>query len=230
MKIEFYGAAGGVTGSHTVLDTGPFRLGVDAGLFQGREADRSQRDLGHDPRSLSAIVLTHAHIDHSGRIPLIVKEGFKGPVLTTPATADLCEILLKDSAHLMEEAAEHERRHHDIRHGQMGSLLYTHDDVLHSLRHLRPVAYGREHSIGGLSVRLKDAGHILGSAIIEVSLGRKRLVFSGDLGRPGSPFLRDPERVACLLYTSPSPRDSAVYLVWRLLLEKARGGGGGGGG
>ncbi|MGF3495968.1 MAG: MBL fold metallo-hydrolase, partial [Methanothrix sp.] len=115
MNLEFHGAVGGVTGSHMVLDAGGMRVGIDAGLFQGNEASRNQADFGHDPRSIRVLILTHAHIDHSGRVPLLIKKGFSGKIISTAATADLCEIMLRDSAHLMMEAAEHESHQSDQR-------------------------------------------------------------------------------------------------------------------
>lgn len=195
MMLEFHGAAGGVTGSHIVLDAEDFRIGIDAGLFQGKETPSNQASFGHDPRSINALLLTHAHIDHSGRVPLLVKDGFSGPILSTTATADLCEIMLKDTAHLMQEAAEHESRHRDQRNDQYTPPLYDEKDVLAALKRFKPIGYGKEQDVGRFSVRFKDAGHILGSAMIELSFGNKRLVFSGDLGRPGTPFLRDPEKL-----------------------------------
>jgi metallo-beta-lactamase family protein len=195
MKLEFHGAAGGVTGSHMVLDTEDFRIGIDAGQFQGRETNQIEAGFGNDPHTIKALLLTHAHIDHSGRIPLLVKEGFSGTVYSTSATEDLCEIMLKDSAHLMEEAADHESRHHDQRNGGSNPPLYTEKDVEKALLNFKHVDYGKANCVGGISVKFKDAGHILGSAMIELSFGNKKLLFSGDLGRPGSPFLRDPEKV-----------------------------------
>ena len=195
MKLEFHGAAGGVTGSHTVLDIGDFRIGIDAGLYQGSETDQNRLGFGHDPRSLKSLLLTHAHIDHSGRIPLLVKDGYVGPVYSTHATADLCEIMLKDSAHLMEEAADHESRHPDRRHGPSSTPLYTEKDVEQAIRRFRSIDYGKAFEIGDFSIKFRDAGHILGSAMIELSFGGKKLIFSGDLGRPGAPILRNPEKV-----------------------------------
>lgn len=195
MKLEFHGAAGGVTGTHMVLNIEDFRIGIDAGLFQGRETDQIQTGFGNDPHTIKALLLTHAHIDHSGRIPLLVKEGFSGTIYSTSATEDLCEIMLKDSAHLMEEAADHESRHRDQRNGGPNPPLYTEKDVEKALLNFKHVDYGKANSVGGISVKFKDAGHILGSAMIELSFGNKKLLFSGDLGRPGSPFLRDPEKV-----------------------------------
>ncbi len=200
IPIAFYGAAGGVTGSHMVLDTGDFRIGVDAGLFRGGETGRNIPSFGYDPRSLRALLLTHAHIDHSGRIPLLVKEGFRGPIYSTSATADLCDLLLKDSARLMEEAFDESRRtdteQEQPPHAQLRPPLYTRADVVQAMRLFQPVSYGEAFEIGGVSATFRDAGHILGSALLELDLGGRKLVFSGDLGRPGAPILRDPERVS----------------------------------
>ncbi len=144
MRLEFHGAAGGVTGSHLVLDTGDFRIGVDAGLFRGRETERNTPGFGYDPHSLRALLLTHAHIDHSGRIPLLVKEGFRGPIYSTSATADLCDLLLKDSARLMEEAFDESRRTEpDQPHAQLRPPLYTREDVVQAMRLFQPVSYDR---------------------------------------------------------------------------------------
>lgn len=195
MNLEFHGAVGGVTGSHMVLDAGDMRVGIDAGLFQGNEASRNQADFGHDPRSIRVLILTHAHIDHSGRVPLLIKKGFSGKIISTAATADLCEIMLRDSAHLMMEAAEHESHQSDQRRRPLAGPLYEEKDVAAAMRHFTPIRYNKEHDLGRFSIRFMDAGHILGSAMIELSFGKKRLVFSGDLGRPGAPFLRDPEKV-----------------------------------
>lgn len=197
MRLEFHGAAGGVTGSHIVLENDGFQVGIDAGLFQGKEAERNRIGFGHDPRSLGALLLTHAHIDHSGRVPLLVKQGFRGPIYSTPATAELCEIMLKDSAHLMKEEAEsgrscpEERHHLDIN----ALPLYTEEDVVRAMRRFRPVGYDRPFDLGGLSVTLSEAGHILGSAMMEIRFRGGTLVVSGDLGRPGAPFLCDPAKI-----------------------------------
>lgn len=195
MRLEFHGAAGGVTGSHMVLDTGNFQIGIDAGLFQGGETGRNLAGFGHDPRSISALLLTHAHIDHSGRIPLLIKQGFSGQVYSTPSTKDLCEIMLKDTAHIMEEAAEHEAHHQSNQKGQFHQPLYTEKDVEIALRRFKPVSYGNEFEFKGVPIIFQDAGHILGSSMVELSLGDKKLVFTGDLGRQGSPLLRDPEQI-----------------------------------
>jgi metallo-beta-lactamase family protein len=215
MRLEFHGAAGGVTGSHLVLDNDGFRIGIDAGLFQGGEGKRNRSGFGHDPRSLGALLLTHAHIDHSGRVPLLVKQGFRGPIYSTPATFDLCDIMLKDSAHLMEEEAERESRDGGDRFGQSSAPLYTEEDVVRAMRRFKPVEYGRRVEMGGLSVVFREAGHILGSAMPEITQGNQKLVFSGDLGRPGAPFLCDPARVTeadwLVLESTYGDRDHAYH-------------------
>ncbi len=197
MRLEFYGAAGGVTGSHLILDTGDFRIGVDAGLFRGDDAKRNMSGFSYDPRNLQALLLTHAHIDHSGRIPLLAKEGFKGQIYSTSATADLCDLMLRDSARVMEGASD-ENRHPEPEqpHAQLRPPLYTKEDVIKAMQLFQPVSYGKAFEIDGISVTFRDAGHILGSALLELSLGGRKLVFSGDLGRPGAPILRDPERLS----------------------------------
>lgn len=195
MKLEFHGAAGGVTGSHMVLHARDLRIGIDAGLFQGGDTDRNQDGFGHDPNRLKAMILTHAHVDHSGRIPLFINEGFKGSVYCTHATRDLCQIMLQDSAHLMEEAAERERRHARDMKRPPRPPLYTRGDAERAVRQFRSLDYSKRFNIGDISVRFSDAGHILGSTIVEMDIGKKRLVFSGDLGRPDTPILRDPQRV-----------------------------------
>ncbi len=216
MRLEFHGAAGGVTGSHSVLDNGSFRIGIDAGLFQGGERNRSGSDFGYNPRSLSALLLTHAHIDHTGRVPLLAKQGFRGPIYSTPATADLCEIMLKDSAHLMEEEAERKNGDGRDRLGQPSAPLYTEEDVVKAIRRFKPIPYGGRVEIGSLSITFREAGHILGSAMLEVALGDRKLVFSGDLGRPGAPFLCDPAAVTeadwLVLESTYGDRDHAGHI------------------
>lgn len=190
MRLEFHGAVGGVTGSHFVLDDGNFRIGIDAGLFQGKEAELNQRGFGHDPRSLNALVLTHAHIDHSGRAPLLVKQGFEGPIYSTSATADLCSLMLKDSAHLMKEDADRNIRHPE--HGLPRTPLYSEEDVIYAMHRFKSIGYNRSIELGSLSLMFRDAGHILGSAMLEMNFDGRKMLFSGDLGRPGAPILRDP--------------------------------------
>lgn len=197
MKLEFHGAAGTVTGSHTLLDTGDSRIGVDAGMFQGpRIEGLNWTGFGYDVHSLDVLLLTHAHIDHSGRVPLLVKNGFQGPVFSTGATADLFGIMLKDTALLMEEDAARQSDHLGNRSADAPRPpLFTEQDVTETMKHLRSLDYEKENEIHGAKVRFYDAGHILGSAILEISTNSRKLVFSGDLGRRGTPLVRDPEKI-----------------------------------
>lgn len=199
MRVEFLGGVRTVTGSATIIEKGSLKILVDCGMFQGgRNLEERNWDVQYyRPKEISLVLLTHAHIDHSGLIPKIVKEGFRGKVICTKATFDLCEILLRDSAHIQEMEAEWKNRK-GKRAGREEILpLYSIEDAGKSLQYFSPVAYGDLVSIGnGVRVRFQDAGHILGSAIIELWLdengGEKKLVFSGDLGSPGQPFLKDP--------------------------------------
>ena len=207
-KLGFHGAAGAVTGSHHLLDTGRTLLGIDAGLFQGsRELDRlNWRVFGHDIRLMDALVLTHAHIDHCGRVPVLSREGYRGPVFSTSATLELAGLMLRDSARIMEEESVHDSHHPEQREegGPQGrdppfqsEPLFTERDVENALGLFRPIDYGRQFSPGvDVNVRFRDAGHILGSAMLELDVSGRTLIFSGDLGRPGSPLVRDPERPA----------------------------------
>ena len=204
MQIRFLGAAREVTGSCFLLEGAGVRLLVDCGMFQvGREAYRrnlSALDFGFSPRALDLVVLTHAHIDHSGLLPRLVALGFRGPVYATQATTDLAEVLLLDSAHIQEKEAEWEnRRRHErgARRGGERAPLYTVNQARQCLRQLRPCSYDVElQPAPGIRMKFRDAGHILGSSIIELWLsegGRMRkLVFSGDLGQPDRPVLNDP--------------------------------------
>jgi metallo-beta-lactamase family protein len=204
MRISFLGAAQEVTGSCFLVEGAGVRFLVDCGMFQGgREAYRrnlSAFQFGFPAKALDFVILTHAHIDHSGLLPRLGAMGFRGPVYATPATCALAEVLLLDSAHIQEKEAEWENRHRHAQHAQRDreeAPLYTVNQARECLRRLRPCPYdteGRPHE----TVRFifRDAGHILGSAIVELWLteaGRTRkLVFSGDLGQPQRPVLRDP--------------------------------------
>ncbi|MEW6314463.1 MAG: MBL fold metallo-hydrolase [Pseudomonadota bacterium] len=197
MKLTFCGAAGEVTGSCFLVETGEAtgsRFLVDCGMFQGgREADR--KNAAHfkfDPAKIDFVLLTHAHIDHSGLVPRLVKAGFKGPIYATAASVDLLGVMLRDAAHIHEKEAEWAQRN-----GENVEPLYTMAEADASLAHLRGVEYEREFSPHpGVRCRMRDAGHILGSAIAEIWVRQgphsKKLVFSGDLGQPGHPIVRDP--------------------------------------
>jgi len=198
MRITFLGAAGTVTGSKYLLDTGTRRILVDCGLFQGFKQLRLRNwaKLPIDVGSLDAVVLTHAHLDHTGYLPLLVKNGFRGRVYCTRATRDLCGIMLPDSGHLEERAAEDANRHGYSKHNP-ALPLYTEEDARKALTRLRAMDFDAPFDLGGgLSFTYRYAGHILGAAMAEFSFGGKRVLFSGDLGRPNDPILRAPDAIA----------------------------------
>ena len=188
MQLRFLGAAGEVTGSCFLVDTGKLKFLIDCGMFQGgRLADAKNRRFAFDPREIAFVALSHAHIDHSGLLPRLVAGGFRGAVYCTEATRDLSEVMLRDSAYLQEKEAEW--------HGE--APLYTIAEAEASLRHFVPVAYDAEvRPHESLRARYRDAGHILGSAILEIWVEGKKLVFSGDLGQPGRPIVADPTPIA----------------------------------
>lgn len=202
MEIEFYGATERVTGSCHIVRVGQSTVLLDCGLVQGSNAEEAlnREPFAFDPRSIDAVVLSHGHIDHSGRIPLLVKRGFSGPVFTQEATADLARVLLLDSASLAERDALYHRKHPRISSDRRAEPLYTREDALRALERFRAVPYARPFTVApGIEARFRDAGHILGSAVVELWLTEgettKKLVFSGDLGQYGSPILNDPETV-----------------------------------
>ena len=246
MELTFLGGARTVTGSRHLVDTGRAKVLIDCGMFQGGpdETIRNHVPLGFDPTTLDAVVLTHAHLDHCGLLPLLVHEGFRGAIVCTAATAELARLVLLDSAKLQEEFAKRAARHakrdpdraaHDAARNateysellrlaaegaespggpdpeellreagpevmlHLGDPLYTEDDVDLTLSMFQTVPYGMEREVAhGVHVTLADAGHILGSAIVRMRLARPGggrdtiVVFSGDLGRPGTPIIRDP--------------------------------------
>jgi metallo-beta-lactamase family protein len=184
LKLRFLGAAGEVTGSCFLVDTGEVRFLVDCGMFQGgKEAERKNARFGFDPKDIAFVLLSHAHIDHSGLIPRLVAQGFRGAVYATRATCDLLEVMLPDSGYLQEKE---ERWKGD-------KPLYTAAQAKRSLTHLVPVGYDedvRPHA--SVRCRFRDAGHILGSSIVEIFLFNRKIVFSGDLGQPNRPVVEDP--------------------------------------
>ena len=195
MKISFHGATRNVTGSCHLLEACGRRILIDCGMFQGgRELhEDNSGPFGFDPASVDLLLLTHAHLDHCGRIPLLVKRGFRGEIITTAATADLTRLVLMDSAHLHEEEAKRRRRH-----GQHDGPLYDRIDALDALdRFGRRAHYGKTIDLGaGLKATFHDAGHILGSASILIEATengqRRSVLFSGDIGQRDRPFLNDP--------------------------------------
>ncbi|HOZ04111.1 MAG TPA: MBL fold metallo-hydrolase [Arenimonas sp.] len=194
MRVRFHGAAGEVTGScHEVHANGKMLL-LDCGMIQGSEEDekRNELEFPFEISSIDAVVLSHAHIDHCGRLPLLVSRGYRGPIYTQAATADLLKILLEDAASLAMMDAERDNKHRRDGH-QNHRPLFTKVDVGNVLKHVKVIAYDETTEIfPGVAVTLRDAGHILGSASVSVEADGKTLLFSGDLGPVGTPILRDP--------------------------------------
>ena len=188
------GAAGTVTGSKYLLDHAGKRLLIDCGLFQGLKQLRLRNwdRFPLDAAKIDAVVLTHAHIDHSGYLPALAKQGFRGPAFATEATAELCRLLLPDSGHLQEEDAFYANRHGFSKH-QPALPLYTEEDARRSLKLLRPQAFGTAFEpIPGVTVRFVPAGHILGAASVHVTWDGKSILFSGDLGRSEDILMQPP--------------------------------------
>lgn len=218
MRLHFLGAAGEVTGSMLLVETARARLLVDCGLFQGPRAESRERNRTLPPAALTAdaVILTHAHIDHAGALPVLVRAGFGGDIHATSATRDLCAVMLRDVAHLQVADAEYlNRRHADEPDWEPIVPLYDEDDVVAALTHFVGQPYRRRFEPApGITATLLDAGHILGSAqvLLDIDDGgrRHRLLVSGDLGRPGLPIIGDP---------APPPSD-----VDTLVMESTYGG------
>jgi len=204
MHIEFVGAAQTVTGSKHLVRSKHATVLLDCGLFQGRrrESLKNNRELGVDIGALDAVVLSHAHIDHSGALPLLVKRGYDGPIYTTPATRDLCAVMLEDAAMIQAQDARYINKVIDRDHVDMEKVepLFDAEDVIRVLERMVSVPYHRTVPIApGVSLTFHDAGHVLGSAVVALDVEEhgksKRVVFTGDLGRRNMPILRDPELV-----------------------------------
>lgn len=198
MRLQFIGAAREVTGSAHLLQVGGRTILLDCGLFQGRRREVAERNrkLPHAVDRIDAVVLSHAHIDHAGRLPFLVAEGYRGDIHCTPATRDLCEVMLADSAHIQMKDAEHLARHGR----EAVEPLYALRDVSTTMTQMRPHRYReRFEVVPGVTATFVDAGHILGSASVTLEWEedgvRRRLGFSGDIGRTGLPIIRDPEPV-----------------------------------
>jgi metallo-beta-lactamase family protein len=197
LRLTFHGAAGQVTGSMHLVEAAGARILLDAGLFQGRraEAHAQNANLPIDPRRLDAVILSHAHIDHSGRLPLLVNRGFHGPIYATAASRDLCAVMLADAAHIQEKDAEFLARRGKA--GPESEPLYTIADAVAVQDLIVGLPYRRVHHLRKhLAFEFTDAGHILGSASVDLRLTEPtghRLVFSGDIGRAGLPIIRDPD-------------------------------------
>lgn len=200
MKLSFFGAARSVTGSRHMLEVPGFRMLLDCGLFQGRrdEAVRRNRDLGFDPKSLGAVLLSHAHVDHSGALPVLPRQGFSGKVYLTRASADLAAIMLEDSARVQENDCRYVNKQ-ERRHGKTCiHPFYDGGDVRKIVKRFEGVRYGDQLKVAPrVTASFHDAGHILGSAAVRVKYTARgnttTVLFSGDLGRSHMPILRDPE-------------------------------------
>jgi len=198
MRIHFHGAAGEVTGSLHLVEAAGRRILLDCGMIQGspEQEARNAEPFSFDPASIDALVLSHAHIDHIGRVPLLVKRGFRGPIFAQAATADLMPIMLLDAASLAENDAERANRRRANGEPEIVPL-YLREDVVDAVKQVRKVDYDTRTTIApGIDITFRDAGHILGSCIVELWADGKKLVFSGDLGPKGTPILRDPTPIA----------------------------------
>jgi metallo-beta-lactamase family protein len=203
MKLSFLGAAGCVTGSKYLVELEGTKVLVDCGLFQGY---KNLRLLNWDPlpfnaAKLDAVVLSHAHLDHSGALPLLMRHGFRGPIYATPATTELCGLLLPDSGHLQEDDARFANRHKTSRHSP-ALPLYTEEDARAVLRLFKPLKVDHTISVGSLKIKFRSSGHILGASSIELSTENGSIFFSGDVGRPDD-----------LIIKAPVPIQHADYLV-----------------
>lgn len=209
MDIQFLGAAKMVTGSNFLIKMKKYNIIVDCGMFQGNneKEEMNFKKFDFDPKSIDYMILTHAHIDHSGRIPKLVKDGFRGKILCTKSTYDLCKIMLLDSAKIQESDVEWENKKRQRRGQKLSEPLYTMKDAEDSLKYFVPYFYEQKIEINeDISLKFRDAGHILGSSILELWVNdegeRNKIVFSGDLGMPGRPIIKDPEFI-----------DDADYLI-----------------
>ena len=206
MKLTFIGAAHEVTGSCHYLEACGKHILIDCGLEQGPDLYENQ-EIPINPSMIDYILLTHAHIDHSGKIPLLVKNGFKGEIICTFATSDLCSIMLRDSAHIQESEAEWRNRKALRSGAPLYEPLYTVQDAMNAVALLAPIDYNQTIQLcEGIELRFTDVGHLLGSSCIEVWITEdgvsKKIVFSGDVGNIDQPIIKDPQHV-----------DAADYLV-----------------
>ena len=241
MKITFHGAAQTVTGSQHLLQINGQRLLLDCGFYQGKrsEAERRNRSFPYSPAGIDAVILSHAHIDHSGNLPNLVKQGYRGEIYTTPASAHLSNLMLMDSAHIQEQDVEFVNKKHAQRGEPPVEPLYTVEDAAMVAQHFQPVDYDEPFEpLPGVKARLVDAGHILGSAAVSLEIeekGRKvRLWFSGDIGRLNLPLMRDPVLpsgadymiMECTYGDKPHREPEAAYEELRDVVKRtvARGG------
>jgi metallo-beta-lactamase family protein len=241
INLTFIGGAGEVTGSCYLIETGQHRILMDCGLFQGsKETERqNEAEFPFDPKRIDAVVLSHAHIDHCGRLPKLVKEGYTGPVYLTGASHSLLDLMLKDSANLQMKDTEWENRRRERKGKPLIEPLYNLEDVEAMLKLRKPIEYGKTTRIlTNIELSFHEAGHILGSSIVRLdfmdSTQTKTLVFSGDLGNPKSPLMRDPEIMThadVLLMESTygdrdhKPLDNTLEELSEIVAEAAKTGG-----
>jgi metallo-beta-lactamase family protein len=193
-RLSFLGAAGTVTGSRYLLEYDGYRLLVDCGLFQGvkRLRERNWNPFPVEPSTINAVALTHAHIDHSGYLPRLIRQGFAGPVHATAGTRDLCGVLLPDSGHLQEEEARLANRRGYSKH--IPALpLYTREEGERAIHNFRAAAFNQVTEAGPMRLTFRPAGHIIGAATLEIEVGGRRICFSGDVGRPDDPVMNAPQ-------------------------------------
>ncbi len=197
LRLSFLGGAGTVTGSKFLVERSDRRLLVDCGLFQGFKTLRLRNwaRFPVDPRQIDAVILTHAHLDHTGYLPLLVKRGFTGPVFCSESTAEFCRILLPDSGYLQEKDADYANRHGFSKH-KPALPLYTYEDAVTAIDRLEVIAFDQPQGLpGGATALLRRAGHILGAGSVQLDWAGTRIVFSGDLGRYGDPIMVDPASI-----------------------------------
>ena len=220
VDLTFLGAVGTVTGSKYLLDTGDRRILIDCGLFQGFKQLRRRNwaPLPVDLKSIDAVLLTHAHVDHSGYLPALVRDGYSGPIYATPPTCELCDVLLHDSGHLMEREAEQANRYGYSKH-KPAVPLYTEEDAEMALEQFRAQEFEEDLQLSDdLRVRFLPAGHILGASMIEVYTPQAKILFSGDLGRPDSATMVDPTPVAILATYGEAEATAESFPAQRLQL------------
>lgn len=218
MKLTFLGAAGEVTGSQHLVETGKLRILLDCGLFQGRRAEARAKNeqFRCRPSNLDGVILSHGHIDHCGNLPRLYRAGFRGPIFCTPATADITKIMLADSARIQAEDVRYLKKHLEPGHPPI-EPLYDEDDVHDTVKLFETLPYGQWHDLADdFRLRFAEAGHILGSAIVEMEIREqaawKRVVFTGDLGRRNIPLLRDPQLVdGCDVLITESTYGSRIH-------------------
>ena len=194
MKITFNGAAKTVTGSCHLIETDNVKFLLDCGLFQGKEkVEELNRKISFKPQEVDFVILSHGHLDHCGRLPFLVKKGFRGRIYATKGTIDIARLILMDAAQVMEENLKTENRRR-LREGlPPKELLYTLDDVFDVFDFFVPIEYSRWYEVGNVKFRLRDAGHILCSSFVELEIEGKKILFSGDLGAENKPLIREPE-------------------------------------